>query len=79
MPQTASGRVFAVVLMLMGISMLSLITANISAYLMSRSTKKELRLEERELRKLMLVEDRLDLIEAKLDRLLQEVERRKQE
>jgi len=78
-PQTASGRVFAVVLMLMGISMLSLITANISAYLMARGTEKEIRLEQRELKKLMLVEDRLDLIEAKLDRLLQEMERRKKE
>lgn len=69
-PSSGAGRVFASILMLLGISMLSLITANISAYLLSRSAEKEIRYEQRELKKLLQLEDRLDSIEAKLDRLL---------
>lgn len=69
-PASATGRIFAAILMLLGISMLSLITANISAYLLSRSAEKELRYEQRELKKLLQLEERLNTIEEKLDRLL---------
>ncbi len=75
-PGSAAGRVFAAILMLLGISMLSLITANISAYLLSRSAEKELRYEQRELKKLLQLEERLNTIEEKLDRLLQNPSRK---
>ena len=69
-PSSPEGRIFASILMLVGIAMMSLITANISAYLLSRNVRKELRYEQRELKKLIQVEERLDLIEKKLDQLL---------
>lgn len=71
-PSSPEGRVFASILMLVGIAMMSLITANISAYLLSRNVQKELRYEQRELKKLLQLEDRLELIEKKLDQLLEQ-------
>jgi len=69
-PVSTEGRVFASILMLVGITMMSLFTANVSAYLLSKQTQKEIRYDQRELKKLLQLEDRLDTIEKKLDRLL---------
>ncbi len=69
-PTSTTGRAFASILILLGISMVSLITANVSAYLLARNTEKELRYERRELKKLLEMEKRMDSIEKKLDQLL---------
>lgn len=70
-PQSTEGRVFASLLMLVGVTLVSLITANVSAYLLSKQTQKEIRYDQRELKKLLQLEDRLELIEKKLDQLIE--------
>lgn len=66
-PQSNEGRAFASLLILLGICLVSLITANVSAYLLSRSTKKELRYEQRILKKLGQLEEKLNTLEQKID------------
>ena len=70
-PQSTEGRVFASILMLIGITLMSLLTANVSAYLLSKQTQKEIRYDQRELKKLLQLEERLELIEKKLDQLIE--------
>ncbi|MCG8535945.1 MAG: ion channel [Pseudomonadales bacterium] len=70
-PESLPGRAFASLLILLGITMVSLITANVSAYLLSRNTEKELRYERRELKKLLELEQRVDRIEKKIDQLIE--------
>jgi len=72
-PVSNEGRIFASLLILMGICLVSLITANVSAYLLSKSAQKELRYEQRELRKLLDVEERIEGLEKKIDTILEEL------
>ncbi|MAR92400.1 MAG: ion transporter [Pseudomonadales bacterium] len=72
-PQSTEGRIFASLLILMGICLVSLITANVSAYLLSRSSERELRYEQRELRKLLDLEERLDNLDRKVDSILEQL------
>lgn len=76
-PVSIPGRVFASLLILMGICLVSLITANVSAYLLARSTQKEIRYEQRELRKLLDMEERIDAIEKKIDAILEALQKNK--
>jgi len=76
-PVSTAGRIFASLLILMGICLVSLITANVSAYLLAKSTQKELRYEQRELKKLLDVEQRIDSLEQKLDVILDELRKNK--
>ncbi len=71
-PESTAGRAFASLLILLGIAMVSLITANVSAYLLSKTAEKELRYERRELKKLIELENRVDRIEQKIDQLLEQ-------
>lgn len=70
-PESNAGRIFASLLILMGVCLVSLITANVSAYLLAKSTQKELRYEQRELKKLLDLEQRIDNVEQKLDAILE--------
>ena len=69
-PASAEGRFFASFLILMGIVMVSLITANLSAFLMSKGVQQELRYEQKELKKLAQLESKVANMEAKLDKIL---------
>jgi voltage-gated potassium channel len=70
-PQSAEGRFFASILIMVGIVMVSLITANLSAYLLSRGVQKELQYEQKELKKLAQLESKVSSLEDKMDRLLE--------
>lgn len=59
-PVTAEGRAVAVVLMLVGIGLLGVVTANIAAYFVDQDEADEFR----------RLEERLDRIEAKLDSMV---------
>ncbi len=69
-PVSAEGRFFASILILLGIVMVSLVTANLSAFLMSKSHQQELRYEREELKRLMLLDKKIEVLEKKLDQLL---------
>lgn len=69
-PVSSTGRVFASLLIFTGITLVSLITANVSAYLLTRSSEKNVRYEKHELRKLIELETRMDRIEKKIDQLI---------
>jgi voltage-gated potassium channel len=69
-PVTTEGRIFAVLLILTGIVMISLVTANIAAYYFSQDTEKETRLEQESLRRIKRLEDHLERLESKLDQIL---------
>lgn len=70
-PQTNEGRIFAIMLILVGIVMISLITANISAYYFSKETEKETRLEQESIRRIKKLEEHLLRLEEKIDKLTQ--------
>ncbi len=69
-PSSGEGKIFASLLILLGICMVSLITANVSAYLLSRQGEKEIRYERQELKKLMELEQQMKQMETKLDKIL---------
>ena len=69
-PASAEGRFFASFLILMGIVMVSLITANLSAFLMSQGVQRELQYEQKELKKLARLENKVGELEKKLDFLI---------
>jgi voltage-gated potassium channel len=65
-PQTGAGKFFASLLILLGVGLFSLLTANISAFLIGRDALKE----EQEMRgRLRDIQDRLEHIEKNLERL----------
>jgi len=62
-PVSFAGRLLAIVLMLLGIAFLSLLTANFSAYFISRGTNQVVKAEDQILKALQDVQKRLDKIE----------------
>ena len=62
-PQSFAGRVLAVFIMLMGLGLLSLITANFSAYFISKGTSRVARAEDEILKILKNLEARFDKLE----------------
>lgn len=68
-PVSNEGRIFGVLLILVGIVMISLITANISAYYFSKETEKETRLEQESIRRIKKLEEHLTRLEEKIDKL----------
>ncbi len=68
-PQTNEGRIFAVLLILVGVVMISLITANISAYYFSKEAEKETKLEQESIRRIKKLEEHLTRLEEKIDKL----------
>ena len=69
-PQSGEGRFFASILIMIGIVMVSLITANLSAFLLSKGVQKELQYEQKQLKKIAQLEAKVDKLEDKLQRLL---------
>ncbi len=69
-PSSSEGRIFASILILFGIGLVSLITANLSAYLLSKGMKQELQYEKEELKKLRELEVHVHRLEGKIDQLL---------
>ncbi len=67
-PTSTIGRLFASFLILMGIAMFSLLTANFSAFFISRDEKRVVQREERILAKLEQIEMRLSQIERNLSK-----------
>ena len=70
-PTSSEGRIFASLLILFGICLMALITANISAYLLSKGMAQELQYEKRELTKLYELESQVNRLEKKIDQLLE--------
>ena len=70
-PVSSEGRAFASILILVGIVLVSFITANLSAYLLSKDVEQEIRYEQHELRRLVHLEHKIDALEEKIDRLLE--------
>lgn len=68
-PVSNEGRIFGVLLILVGIVMISLITANISAYYFSKEAEKEERLEQESIRRIKKLEEHLTRLEEKIDQL----------
>lgn len=68
-PVSTEGRIFGVLLILIGIVMISLITANISAYYFSKEAEKETRLEQESIRRIKKLEEHLTRLEEKIDKL----------
>lgn len=68
-PSSNEGRVFGVLLILVGIVMISLITANIAAYYFSKEAEKETRLEQESIRRIKKLEEHLNRLEEKIDKL----------
>ena len=69
-PSSGEGRIFASLLILFGIGLVSLITANLSAYLLSKGMQQELQYEKAELKKLRELEVHVHRLESKIDQLL---------
>ena len=69
-PASGEGRVFASILIMIGIVMVSLITANLSAFLLSKGVQKELQYEQKQLKKIAQLEAKVDDLEEKMQRLL---------
>jgi voltage-gated potassium channel len=64
-PVSFGGRILAIFLMLMGLAFLSLLTANFSAYFISRGTNKVAKTEDEILKVLQDIQKRLDKLEKK--------------
>ncbi len=69
-PASGEGRFFASILIMIGIVMVSLITANLSAFLLSKGVQKELQYEQKQLKKIAQLEAKVDDLEEKMQRLL---------
>ena len=66
-PNTFAGRILAVFVMLMGLAFISLITANFSAYFISKGTEQTVKTEDEILMLLKNIDKRLDNIEKKIN------------
>ena len=66
-PSTTIGRVFAGILMLLGVGLIAVITANLSAYLMAQDEQEMIHNELRILEKLERIEARLERLERGLN------------
>lgn len=75
-PVSTEGRVFAVILMLVGMGFSAMITAGILAFFISENEERIVHLEEKELTKQTHIEARIEHIEQKLDEVLRLLERR---
>ncbi len=65
-PETFFGRLFAILIMVMGIALITILTANFSAYLLERKEEKIITQQEEILRVLENMEKRLKKIESKI-------------
>lgn len=65
-PTSVPGRLLAILMMLMGIALISLLTANFSAYFIGKGTSKVAKTEDEILKILTDIQKRLDQLEKKL-------------
>ncbi len=76
-PVTEEGRIFASILIFVGVVLVSFMTANISAYLLSKGVEQEFKYEQHELKHLIKLEHRITILEEKIDALLEQQQARK--
>ena len=69
MPGSAAGRVFGGLLILFGLGLFSLITANFSAFLLAKEEEEIIKDEKIEMVKLQQIEQRLNNLEIILERM----------
>jgi voltage-gated potassium channel len=72
-PASPAGKIFGGLLILFGLGLFSLITANFSAFLLSREEEEILREEREELLELRQITDRLERLEETLERVEQSI------
>lgn len=75
-PASPEGRVFGVILMILGLAFSAMITAGVLAFFLSENAEKLVTLEEKELERQKRIETRLEKMEGKLDELQALLERR---
>lgn len=75
-PVSTAGRLFAAMLILMGIGMFTMLTASFAAFFMAEDEKDILKIQAQNIKKLNEIENRMMLLEHKLDALLSEEQRR---
>ena len=68
-PESFAGRVLAVIVMLMGLALISLLTANFSAYFISRGTNKITKTEDEILKAVKGIQQRLEQLEETMKQL----------
>ncbi len=71
-PVSHVGRILGALLILLGVGLIALLTANFSEFFISRSEEGVLQEEEQTLKKLKIIESRLSSLEHKLDKLLEQ-------
>lgn len=71
-PVSTTGRIVAVVMMLLGIALIGVVTASVAAWFVSATSGEEDRADEqREADRHALLQERIDRLEAKIDRLVE--------
>lgn len=71
-PASNAGRLFGAFLILMGIGLFTMLTASFAAFFMAEDEKDMIKKEEQNIKRLSDIEQRLMLLESKLDTLLTE-------
>jgi voltage-gated potassium channel len=74
-PGSTAGRLFGAVLILMGIGLFTMLTASFAAFFMAEDEKEMLRTHEQNINKLKEIENRMIMLERKLDLLLSDEQR----
>lgn len=74
-PGSTAGRLFGAFLILMGIGLFTMLTASFAAFFMAEDEKEMLRVQESNINKLKEIENRMVMLERKLDLLLNEEQR----
>lgn len=74
-PVSTAGRLFGAMLILMGIGMFTMLTASFAAFFMAEDEKDILKIQAQNIKKLNQIENRMMLLEHKLDALLSEEQR----
>ncbi|OUR66348.1 ion transporter, partial [Bermanella sp. 47_1433_sub80_T6] len=69
-PVSTAGRIFGALLILMGIGLFTMLTASFAAFFMAEDEKEIRQQQADNIQKLTVVEQRLMMLEAKLDTLL---------
>lgn len=75
-PVTVQGRIFGILVILIGLCLFTLITASFAAYFVGKQQEKKRFEEEDNYRRMCDMDERLYRLEQKLDRILEELHRR---
>lgn len=71
-PGSTAGRLFGALLILLGIALFSMLTASFSAFFLAQGEEKISRQELENNRQVVLLQQRIEALEAKIDRLLEQ-------